>query len=395
VQTGLPPLPPNLCRILDAEYPRFSDGEMTRRRVAVEAALAEAGCEHLVFCGANRTGSSVQWLTQWPVTAEAIGVLTPGKPDALFVQWVNHAPLARKLADRAEVAWGGESSIRAAIAALEARGARADRVGVIGPMSFEQHATLAARFGKVASLNRAYVRLRRVKSAEEIDWLRIGAWLSDRGMAGLRDALAPGLTERELGDRIERAYVADGGTNVIHYLGVTPTHAPSVAVPAQFPSTRRVQAGDIVFAEISAAFWDHPGQVLRSFAVGTEPPPLYRALHAAADAAFDAIAAVLRAGATPAQVVEASGAIEEAGFTIIDDLLHGYGGGYFPPILGTKSRPAGPIPEEPFEAGMTVVIQPNVVTRDGKAGVQTGEFVLITATGVERLHSFPRGFATV
>jgi Xaa-Pro aminopeptidase len=104
---------------------------------------------------------------------------------------------------------------------------------------------------------------------------------------------------------------------------------------------------------------------------------------------------VLRAGATPAQVVEASGVIEEAGFTIIDDLLHGYGGGYFPPILGTRSRPAGPIPEEPFEAGMTVVIQPNVVTRDGKAGVQTGEFVLITETGVERLHSFPRGFARV
>jgi len=391
----LPDLPARLRHILDVEYPRFSDGEMARRRAAVEAALAETGCEHLVFCGANRAGSVVQWLTQWPVTAEAVGVLTPGKPDALFVQWINHAPLARRLADRAEVAWGGESSIRAAIAALDARGARTDRVGVIGPMNFEQHATLTARFGKVANLNRAYVKLRRVKSAEEVDWLRIGAWLSDRGMAGLRDGLAPGLTERELGDRIERAYVADGGTNVIHYLGVTPMHAPSVAVPAQFPSTRRVEPGDIVFAEISAAFWDYSGQVLRSFAVGAEPPPLYRALHAAADAAFDAIAAVLKAGARPAQVIKAVGVIEDAGFTIIDDLLHGYGGGYFPPILGTKSRPAGPIPEEPFEAGMTVVIQPNVVTRDDKAGVQTGEFVLITDIGVERLHSFPRGFARV
>jgi hypothetical protein len=35
---------------------------------------------------------------------------------------------------------------------------------------------------------------------------------------------------------------------------------------------------------------------------------------------------------------------------------------------------------------MTVVIQPNVVTPDGKAGVQTGELVLVTATGVEPLH---------
>jgi Xaa-Pro aminopeptidase len=265
---------------------------------------------------------------------------------------------------------------------------------VIGPLGFAPHARLAARF-EVADLNRAYARLRRIKSAEEIDWLRIGAWLSDRGMAALRQALAVGTSERELADAIERAYVAQGGTTVIHYVGTTPMRDPRVAVPAQFPSTRRLQAGDIVFAEISAAFWDHPGQVLRSFALAADPPPLYRALHATADAAFDAVAAVLRDGATPAQVIAASAVIEEAGFTIIDDLLHGYGGGYFPPILGSRSRPAGPVPEEPFESGMTVVVQPNVVTPDGKAGVQTGELVLITGDGIERLHAFPRGFARV
>ena len=44
---------------------------------------------------------------------------------------------------------------------------------------------------------------------------------------------------------------------------------------------------------------------------------------------------------------------------------------------------------------MTVDVQPNVVTRDGKAGVQTGELLLITNSGVERLHSFSRGFARV
>jgi Xaa-Pro aminopeptidase len=170
---------------------------------------------------------------------------------------------------------------------------------------------------------------------------------------------------------------------------------PSVPVPRQYASTRKVQSGDVVFSEISAAFFDHAGQVLRSFTLGAGPTPLYRELHAAADAAFDAIAGVLRHGATPAQVIEASGVIEDAGFTIIDDLLHGYGGGYFPPILGTRSRPAGPVPEEPFEAGMTVVIQPNVVTTDFKAGVQTGELVRITQTGIERLHAFPRGFVRV
>jgi Xaa-Pro dipeptidase len=388
-------LSPRLRAILEAEYPRFSDAEMARRRIAIENLLAAAEIDHLVYCGANRFGSAVQWLTGWPVTAEAVGVLTPQIPDALFIQHINHVPLARRLAAPAEVAWGGGSSIAAAIAALERRGARADRVGVIGPMTFEQHAMLAARFGTIANLNRRYVRLRQTKSPEEIDWMRIGVALTDRGMAALRDGLRPGLTERELADLVERSYIALGGTNVIHFFGVTPMADPSIGVPTQFVANRKVNAGDAVVAEISAAFWEHPGQVLRSFAVGVEPPKLYRDLHAAADAAFDAIAAVLKDGTTPREIIDAASVIEQAGFSIIDDLLHGYGGGYLPPVLGSRSRPSAHIPDEPLRAGMMVVIQPNVVTPDGKAGVQTGELVLITATGIEPLHAIPRGFMRV
>jgi Xaa-Pro aminopeptidase len=384
----------HLRPILQAEYPRFSDAEMARRRQAIEQLLAQANCDHLIFCGANRFGSAVQWLTGWPVTAEAVGVLSPGKRDALFVQYHNHVPQAQKIARDADVAWGGQSSIAGAIDELRKRGARPDRIAVIGPLNVDQHDALAARFGSPVSLNKAYVGLRMIKSPEELDWLRIGAHFSDLGMMALRDGLRPGLTERELGDLVERAYVAQGGTNVIHYFGVTPMREPQLAVPAQFPSTRRVQAGDIVFAEIAAAFWDYPGQVLRSFALG-EPTQLYRDLNAAADAALEAIAAVLRDGALPREVIEAARVIEDAGFTTIDDLLHGYGGGYLPPILGSASRPAGPVPDEPFRAGMTIVIQPNVVTRDGKAGVQTGEMVLITDTGIERIHTMPIGFAVL
>jgi Xaa-Pro aminopeptidase len=384
-------LPPRLQAILDAEYPRFSDAEMARRRTAVEGLLKESGLDHLVFCGANRFGSVVQWLTGWPVTTEAVGVLTPGEADAMFVQHVNHEPMAQRLAPRAQVAWGGASSI----AVLERRAAQSGQVGVIGPMTFEQHALLAARFGAVKNLNRDYVRLRQVKSAEEIDWMRIGAALTDRGMAALSSGLMPDMTERELGDVVERAYVALGGTNVIHFIGVTPMANPDLAVPAQFAANRQVARGDIVFAEISAAFWDHSGQVLRSFALGAEPPALYRDLHAVADAAFDAVASVLKDGALPREAIEAAGVIEQAGFTIIDDLLHGYGGGYLPPILGSRSRPSAHVPAEPFRAGMIVVIQPNVVTRDREAGVQTGEMVLITKTGIETFHAIPRGFARV
>src|SRR5579885_1767084 len=111
-------LAPHLRSILELPIPRFSRAEMGRRRAAIEALLAAHDCDHLVFCGANRVGSAVQWLTQWPVTAEAVGVMTPGERDALFVQYVNHVPQARLIADEADVSWGGESSIAAAIATI-------------------------------------------------------------------------------------------------------------------------------------------------------------------------------------------------------------------------------------------------------------------------------------
>jgi Xaa-Pro dipeptidase len=46
-----------------------------------------------------------------------------------------------------------------------------------------------------------------------------------------------------------------------------------------------------------------------------------------------------------------------------------------------------PVPDFTFEAGMTVVVQPNVVTPDERAGVQVGELLLVTDEAVERLHA--------
>jgi Xaa-Pro aminopeptidase len=171
--------------------------------------------------------------------------------------------------------------------------------------------------------------------------------------------------------------------------------APEMSVPAQWPSTRKLAAGDALTCEISASWWEHPGQLLRTLAVDAEPTPLYAELHAAADAALDAILAALRPGATAADVVAAASPIEEAGFTTRDDLLHGFVGGYLPPVLGSPSRQIAPVPDFTFEAGMTVVVQPNVVTRDETAGVQTGELVLIGDDGPERLHHVERGLLRV
>ena len=87
--------------------------------------------------------------------------------------------------------------------------------------------------------------------------------------------------------------------------------------------------------------------------------------------------------------------IGDAGFTTRDDLVHGFVGGYLPPVLGDKTRMLEEVPDFTLEEGMTVVIQPNVVTPDESAGVQTGELVVVTRDGAERLQHYERGFLRI
>jgi Xaa-Pro aminopeptidase len=376
-------------------YPRFSDGEMRRRHDALAAVMAEHDVDHVLAYGADRSGTAVGWLTRWPTTREAAVVVTPGLPDALFVGFHNHVPNARRIATEAEVRPIGPRPMDAVLDELRRRGGPPRRVGLIGALGHRAHARLRDAGVDVVDLQGAYARLRLRKSAEELDWLRVGCALTDAAIVALRDGARPGIDERELGDLVERAYVARGGTTHIHYFAATPMAAPAISVPAQWPSARRLVAGDALTCEISAAFWEHPGQALRTFAVAAEPTPLFAALHEIADAAFDAILARLRPGATAQQLVDAAAVIDDAGFTTRDDLVHGFVGGYLPPVLGSPGRTLEPVPDFTFEAGMTVVVQPNVVTPDERAGVQTGELVLVADDGVERMHDLPRGLLRI
>ncbi len=381
-------LPAELRPILEQVYPRFSDAEYKRRHDALARVMESAGVDHLLVVSAQNVGNATRWVTSWPGTTEALLVFRPGEQMTMFVEYYNHVPLARLLARGVDVRWGEEKGVVKLGEELARRGAR--RLGVIGPLSGSKWKALEGKL-ELTSLDGEYIKLRIDKSDEEISWLRVGAVLSDAGMAALIAGTRPGMTEHDLGNMIERAYVGLGGAHVIHFIGTTPMQAPEVCVPRQFTSRRRIAAGDFVFCELSAAWWDYSGQVLRGFTVEAEPTQLYRDLHATAVAAFDSITKAIRPGVHARELIEASAVIEKNGFTTYDDLVHGYGGGYFAPILGSKSRPAGHPPTLTLKENMCMVVQPNVITRDEKAGVQFGELVRVTRTGFESLHRTPHG----
>ena len=389
------PFTPAQRAILDQEYPRFSDDEMHRRRRLVEDALRAADVEHLLVHASGGRSGAVGWLSQWLVTNEAHLVLTPGERDSLHVQFPNHVPLAVHMARDARVDWGGPSTIRSSIEELRRRKARRGRVAVMGPLPLGYARELEGEFGPVTDLSGIYARLRSVKSEEELDWFALGAALGDLSIAALDEGIEQGMSERDLGAIVEGAYQRYGGVNAIHYFAVNAMDDPQYCVPRQHPSTRRVRAGDVITTEITANFFDYGGQVLRTFVVDAEPNELFRALHDVARSAFDAVSRLLVPGTRAADLVAASSVIEDHGFTTFDDLVHGYGGGYLAPVLGSASRSHGEPSDVVLQTNMMIVVQPNVVTTDFRAGVQTGECLVVTPSGPRRLHHARQGLHLV
>ena len=373
-------------------YPRFSAAEFEARHDHVARLIAAHELEALVVFGNAGSRAEIQYLTGWPPRHDSFLIIGSGIQPALLVQLYNHVPTAEAMASVGRVRWGGSDSIAAVADELRARGA-GGRVGTVGLIPFQQHARLvsAVEPATLVDVTQAFRRIRLVKSEEEIAWTRRGAELCDIAMEALVEAARPGAFEYELGAAVENAYSRRGGGHGICFIATAPMSGGGRIVPSQQWSERQIAAGDSIMIELSAGVGGYTSQILRTIAVAGEPPQRMRELHEVADAAFAAIVTAIHPGATASDLLEAASVIDKSGYSVCDDVVHGYGGGYLPPILRTPATMTGPIPDFTLEPGMMVVVQPNVIDTSVSLGVQTGELILVTTGGNERLHRLPRG----
>ncbi len=375
-------------------YPRFSDVEVERRRALVGEFMEERELDGLVVFGwsaQNRTAQAdVYYLSGYLGMRDNYVVLSAGGETTLFAQSYNHVPNATEVSFLDDVRWGGVDNGETVGEELVRRGL--GKVGVVGWMPYQQHASMRRTTGEQCQfedVTPAFRKIRLKKSPEELEWLQRGAAFTDAALAGLRDALKPGIREYQLAAAIETSYLADGGTTGFYYLASTPMSQPERCVPAQVLSNRVIETGDVVTCEIAIAYAGYAGQCLRTFTVSADPTPQIAELHATAEDVYHGVADAIRTGAGIEDVWEASDAISERGFTIRDGLVHGYGIGLLPPSIRTRETTHGVDDDWVFEAGQTIVIQPNVISPDETVGVQVGELCVVTDDGARSLHSYP------
>jgi Xaa-Pro aminopeptidase len=340
----------------------------------------------------------VQYFTNWPPLVENYAVFFPSDEGTVLVRLWNHLPDAKRISVVPDVQYGGDTPDEQALNVarlLDARGCKRGRIGLIGPirhadMLIVQRELPGATF---EDLNPVYRQLRLVKSDEELVFTRLAARMADDAVAAMERGIHVGMREFEIAKIIEDTYLAERGVNLIHFTLSTSMDAPDVCVPHQYHPDRVIKSGDVIVTEISTTFWGYAGQILRSFVVDAEPTELYHSLYDVAMETYDSIVSVLRAGVTIGEILDRANAVNEAGFSIWDDLVHGFGGAYIPPILRTRQTRGATHPDGfAYEAGTVLVVQPNVINEDATAGVQVGNAMVLTENGTEILQKYPTRF---
>ena len=380
---------------------RFSPAELERRRALARGLMDEQGLDALVVfgnSGVNRHNNvNPFWLTQYLDMHHCYVVLPREGEPALYVGLVNHVPNAREVADCAVVEWGGYEPGRTVAARLEELGAR--RVGLVGvaatwgvgmPYLHYEH----LRGLDTVDVTAEFARLRATKSEEEIERLRAAAELTDLSILALQREAQPGRSEQELVALCEHAYRLRGGATRITFLRSMPMDAPNGCLPAQNPSDRRLERGDVILTEFSASVGAYSGQVHRPVFVQAEPTAEWQRLFDVAKEAYDRIAAGLVPGSTEGDAIRNASVIGEAGYAIYDDLIHGYGTDYGPPLVDRScvrwwGSGEEPPPGRTIERNTAVVIQPNPITPDERMGIQLGACTVVRRGGAECLHALP------
>ncbi len=232
-------------------------------------------------------------------------------------------------------------------------------------------------------------QLRVVKSAEEIAQIRAAIAISEAALNDVIADIQPGISEREIANRLLMAQLNRGGGPVPFEPLVQ--SGPNAADPHGAPGDRLIRSGEMLLIDFGTTSGGYASDITRTFMVGESPPEHFREVYEAVKAANAAGRAAAKPG-VPCQVVDQAtrAVIEEAGFGAYFTHRTGHGLG-----LGAHESPSvDKSNQTPLEPGMVFTVEPGIYI-PGEIGVRIEDDVLITDDGAESLTNYPRDLTVV
>jgi len=212
--------------------------------------------------------------------------------------------------------------------------------------------------------------LRMLKSEREIEALARAAAQADRALMVGADACQPGVTEREVAEKIAHYFRQDGAETVDVTLVAS---GPNSAFPHHEASDRRLQVGDTIIIDIVATLDGYKSDVTRVVHL-SEPPPQVRAV-------YEVVLEANRRGREAAVAGAYARDVDRAARAVIEQA------GYGPYFVHRTGHGLGmEVHEAPWiSAGSTTVLEPGMVFSvepgiylEGQFGIRIEDIVVVT-----------------
>lgn len=236
-------------------------------------------------------------------------------------------------------------------------------------------APVSAALAGARPIDGALSPLRAVKTPLEIAALRRSLALCDHAQAVLPGLVRPGRTELEIWGELRAALESKAGRRLPLLADfVSGTRTAEIGGP---PTGRVVAAGEWVLADIVPRLGNYWGDICGVIPAGP-PAPSFGELKRIVGGALDLALSMVRPGAIPEEIDQATRAfIERQGHTPYPHHTgHGLGVGYHEePRIVAGNR-------TPLAEGMVIALEPGIY-RAGREGVRLEDVVLVTARGGE------------
>lgn len=228
--------------------------------------------------------------------------------------------------------------------------------------------------------------LRATKDEGELARLEHAADIADRALAEVLPMLGSGPSERDVAFELDAAVRRLGGDGPSFETIVA--SGPNSARPHARPSSRRIDAGDLVVIDFGALFEGYHSDMTRSFVIG-EPDAVQQRLLEVVTAAQAAGVAAVGSG-VPAREVDRAcrEVIEAAGWG--DEFLHATGHGVG---LDIHEHPRVAATSDATLADRQVVtVEPGVYLAE-VGGVRVEDTLVVTASGSRAITLAPKSEA--
>lgn len=227
-----------------------------------------------------------------------------------------------------------------------------------------------------------FLNMRACKAPEEIANMQRAIDISEAALEATMDWARPGMTERQIADRLSAEMVEQGAQGFAFLLVLT---GEKSGLPHGDTGDRVWGADEFLLIDFGARYNDYPADITRTFCYG-EPTAQMRAMYNAVYGANKAAREFARAGLSCEAVDRvAREVIEAAGFG--EYFIHRLGHG-----LGLSVHELPNIVEgnaQILQPGMVFTIEPGVYI-PGVGGVRIEDNVVVTADGIDVLTSYPR-----